>query len=91
MAEKVKNEGEKEEDKMFDPKSNAPATSQIFTVFLKIALPAIFTNLMGFATVVTNGIFAGQMNDSVKLGAVGLTSVVCNLMVQSIMIGLNSA
>lgn len=76
---------------MFDPKSSAPANGQIFTVFLKIALPAIFTNLMGFATVVTNGIFAGRMNDSVKLGAVGLTSVVCNLMVQSIMIGLNSA
>ena len=67
---------------MFDPKSKEPPTTcKMFTVFLKIALPAIFTNLMGFATVVTNGVFAGRMNDPVKLGVVGLSGVCCSIMV----------
>ena len=63
----------------------------MFKVFLKIALPSIFTNIMGFATVVTNGVFAGRMNDPVKLAVVGLSGVCCSLMVQSIMVGLSSA
>ena len=63
----------------------------MFKVFLKIALPSIFTNIMGFATVVTNGVFAGRMNDPVKLAVVGLSGVVCSLMVQSFMLGLSSA
>ena len=63
----------------------------MFTIFLKIALPAIATNLLGLASIVTNSVFAGQMNDPVKLAVVGLTSFCCHVMVFSFMIGLNSA
>ena len=63
----------------------------MFVCFLKIAIPAIFTNIIGFATVVTNGVFAGRMNDPVKLATVGLSSVCVNIMILSLMIGLNAA
>ena len=76
---------------MFDPKSEPPTTSKMFACFLKIVVPAIFTNLIAFATVIINGVFAGRMNDPVKLAVVGLASVCVNIMVSSIMIGLNSA
>ena len=44
-----------------------------------------------FAVVVTNAIFAGHMKDPAILAAVGLCGVCCNMMVLSIMIGLNGA
>ena len=46
---------------------------------------------MGTAAVVTNGVFAGRMNDPIKLASVGLAGVCVNLMVLSIMLGLNCA
>ena len=63
----------------------------MFVTFLKIAVPAIVTNLIGFATVVTNGVFAGRMDEPIKLASVGLASVCVNLMVLSILLGLNCA
>ena len=80
-----------EEDLMFDPSAAPPALSHMIACFLRITLPSIFTNLFGFLTVVTNSVFAGRMNDPVKLAVVGLTNVCCNLMVLSFLIGLNSA
>lgn len=62
----------------------------MFAVFLKIALPAIFTNVMSFGIVVSNGVFAGRMNDPVKLGVIGLSGT-CIVMVLALIIGLNSA
>ena len=58
-------------------------------VFLKIAIPAILTDIGSFAVVVTNTAFAGHMKDPALLAAVGLCSVCCNILVLSIMIGLN--
>ena len=52
---------------MFDPNSEPPQTSQMLSCFLKIAVPAIVTNVIGFAVVVNNLIFAGSLNDPVKL------------------------
>ena len=46
---------------------------------------------MGFATVVVNGVFAGRMDDPVKLAVVGLTSVCAVMMGMSLVIGLNCA
>ena len=79
------------EDQMFDPKKEPPTTYKIITLFLKLAVPSILTNLLGFATVVTTGVFAGRMNDPVKLAVVGLSGVCCSVMVLSLMIGLNAA
>ena len=79
------------EDHIFDPTGAPQPTCKLFTLFLKLALPAIFTNIMGYATVVVNGVFAGRMNDPVNLAIVGLTSACCNVMGISLVFGLNSA
>ena len=79
------------EDQMFDPKREPPTTCKIITLFLKLAVPSILTNLLGFATVVTSGVFAGRMNDPVMLAVVGMSNVCCSLMVMGFMIGLNAA
>ena len=76
---------------MFDPKSEPPATCTIFTLFLKLAVPAICTNVLSLITLITNSVFAGRMDDPVKLAVVGLTGTVCNVMVSSLMIGLTCA
>lgn len=41
--------------------------------------------------VVTNGVFAGHTNDSTMIAVVGLSGVCCNILVLSLMIGINSA
>ena len=81
-----------DEENMFDPNSNQPPTTcKMFKVFLRIAIPAIFTNFMSLASCVTNAVYAGRMNDPVKLAVVGISATVCTLMVQSFMVGLSSA
>ena len=72
-------------DDMFSPQAEPPTTYKMFTCFIKLAIPAIFTNLAAFATVVTNGVFAGRLNDPSKLAVVVLTSVCCNIMIQSLL------
>ena len=61
------------------------------TLFLKLAVPAILTNVMGYGTVVINGVFAGRMNDPEKLAVIGLTSVFCNMLGIALVTGINSA
>ena len=76
---------------MFDPKSDPPTTMKMLKCFLKISVPAVLTNMIAFATVVTNGVFAGHMDRPVYLASMGLASVCCNIMVLSVLIGLNGA
>jgi len=60
-------------------------------LFLRIAVPAILTNIMAYVAPLVNTLFAGHMKDANKLAAVGLASVICHLMVLSLLIGLNFA
>ena len=48
------------EQKIFDPKSEPPATSDLLKVFSRIAVPSVLTNLMGFLTPVVNSVIAGH-------------------------------
>ena len=57
---------------------------------MKLALPAVTSNVAGFFCLVTNSIVAGQMEDSAKLAAVGVGNVCCFIFVISILTGLNS-
>ena len=59
--------------------------------FLKISVPGVLTNIIAFATPVINGVFAGHMDRPIYLASMGLTSVCCNVMVLSVLIGLNGA
>jgi len=63
----------------------------MINLFLRLAVPAILTNIMAYVCPLVNTIFAGHMNDTNKLAAVGLASVICHLMVLSLLIGLNFA
>ena len=63
----------------------------MFSCFIKLTIPAILTNLASFACVVCTGVFAGRLDDPTKLAVVGLSGVCCNIMILSVMIGLNSA
>ena len=76
---------------MFDPNSDPPTNSKMTSLFCKLAVPAVVTNIMAFQAPLVNSVFAGRMNDPTKLAAVGLSSVINNLMMLSLMIGLNSA
>ena len=78
-------------DDMFDPSREPASSMKLFTCFLKLVVPAILTNVVGHSSIVTNSVFAGRLNDPIKLAAVGLSNVCCNILVCSIMIGLNSA
>ena len=62
----------------------------MLTIFLKIAVPAVFTNLASFACGVINQVFAGQMDNPEKIAGVGLGTASCHLMVLSLMIGLDT-
>ena len=61
------------------------------SIFLEISIPAIFTNVIAYCTIINNGVFAGHMNDPIKVAVVGLSNVCCMIMVQSFLIGVNSA
>ena len=58
--------------------------------FLKIAVPAMLTNLSSIITMIVSYTFAGHL-DKTQLAALGLTFSVNNIMVVSLLIGLSSA
>ena len=72
---------------MFDPKKNPPTTWSMTKLFLQISVPAVLTNLIINTASMTNALFAGHMNDPVKLAVVGLSNSTCAMMVLSILVG----
>ena len=80
-----------EEEDMFDHNSNPPTTSKMASLFCWLAVPAVMTNFMGFLAPLANSIFAGRMNDPTKLAVVGLSNAILMLMIQSLLVGLNTA
>ena len=76
---------------MFDQNSDPPTNRMMTNLFLRLAVPSILTNILAYICPVVNTYFAGHMNDTNKLAAVGLAGVTCHLMVLSLLIGLNSA
>ena len=47
---------------MFDPKNEPPTTGKMFKTFMRIAIPAILTNLSSMTTVIVSYTFAGHMD-----------------------------
>lgn len=76
---------------MFDQNSEPPTTGRMTNLFLRLAVPASLTNILAYVCPLVNTLFAGHMNDTNKLAAVGLAGVTLHLMVMSFLIGLNSA
>ena len=59
--------------------------------FLKISVPSVLTSTCSYIPPIINGVFAGRMDRPVYLASMGLTDVCCNVMVYSLLIGLNGA
>ena len=74
---------------MFDKGAKQPTKCQMMILFLKLSIPAALTSILMFSEVVVTTVFAARMNDSTKLAAVGLNAVYIDIMILSIMLGLN--
>ena len=75
---------------MFDPKSDPPTTNLMLGTFLQICTPIIISSTLGRTTMI-NSVFAGHMDDSVQIAVVGLSATCCNMMVQTVLSGVNCA
>ena len=78
-------------DAIFDPTLVAPSTSKLLCIFLKLSIPAILTNFLFCMCNVILVIFASLLDDPIYVAVVGLTWTSVNLMIFSLLIGLNSA
>ena len=76
---------------MFNPARAPPTTYQMASLFCKLAIPAALTNTLEIVSGIVNLVLAGHMGDLTLLASVGLSSVVCTLMVTSVLFGINSA
>ena len=76
---------------MFDPRSIPPSNLQILACFLNITIYAVTTNVLWFIGPALQLGFAGRLNDSTMLAVAGLSSTCYNIMVLSILVGINSA
>ena len=64
----------------------------MMTCYLKLVLPAIMTNVICYGgTPLINVVFAAGLNDPAKLAAIGLSNICCNIMIITILFGLNAA
>ena len=82
---------EKAERDIFDPEKDPPSTRAMLSLFNKITIPAVLTNLLFYATIINDNIFAGHMEDPRNLAVVGLTNTCSQIMVHLLLIGLNAA
>ena len=78
---------------MFDPQRAPPETMAMFKVFLRIAIPSIFTNLSVKLTHLVSFTIAGHIaaEDSHELASLGLALSCIDIFVIFIFIGINSA
>ena len=76
---------------MFSPASSPPSLCSMFSMFIKLAIPAVLTNLLMMMSLVIMVYFAGQLDNTIYISVIGLTFSVGSLMVFSLMVGLNAA
>ena len=68
-----------------------PSTVSVVKEFLKLALPGITSNMLGFLLITINSVFAGQLDDPLILAAVGIGNVCCMVFLITMFMGLNAA
>ena len=59
--------------------------------FVKLAVPGMVANMMGFITISLNPIFAGRLGDPSLLAGVGVGSVLVLVFLITVYMGLNAA
>ena len=63
----------------------------MLSIFNRITIPAVLTNILFYSTIISDNIFAGHMEDVSSLAVVGLTNTCSQIMVHLLLIGLNAA
>ena len=76
---------------MFNPASPPPSLGKMLKLFFKLAIPAIITNVLIFFSGFCMVYFAGQLDNTIYISVIGLTVTFVNIMVFSLIIGINSA
>ena len=75
---------------MFNPKATPPTTLEMFILMIKLVIPSIINNMIGFSASIISRVYAGQLEDPVKIAVVGLSGSINSMLMISLMIGLNS-
>ena len=86
-----KDDSLKEPDHGIFTEGSDPSNSQILREFLKLAVPGIISNMLGFMLIATNSIYAGMLEDPLVLAAVGIGNVCCIIIAITMFMGINSA
>ena len=81
---------ESDDDAMFQVTSAPPSTSTLFKVFIKLAIPGITSNVLGFTMYMLNSVFAGRLGDPEILAAMGLGYVCAVVFFITMFMGLNA-
>ena len=75
---------------MFNPKATPPTTLEMFMLMIKLVIPSIINNMIGFSASIISRVYAGRLEDPVKIAVVGLSGSINSMLMISLMIGLNS-
>ena len=89
----LNNEEEKKEevqDEFFKPGSN-PSTKAILSKFFWIAFPIVISTMLMLIRLASNVAIAGHLEDPDLQAAVGIGTTTCNIMILSLLLGLNAA
>ena len=81
----------KREDDFFQPDVDPPSLGTLFMTFIKLAVPNIVTNFCMMIGEMIALIFAGHLGDSSNLAVMGLAHSTMNIIVMSVMVGVNAA
>ena len=60
-------------------------------MFARLAIPNILTNILGYMSIVTVTAYAGHMDDSINVAAMGLAGTFSRMTLFSLYVGLNAA
>ena len=83
--------GSNQEDDFFKPSIDDPPTEELLRRFVKLAIPSIFTNFIGFLTNLIAVIFAGRFDYSISVAVMGLAGTSTRICMMSILVGINAA
>ena len=81
----------KKEDDFFQPDAEPPTLGTLFKTFTKLAVPNIVTNFCMMIGEMIALIYAGHAGDSSNLAVMGLAHSTMNILVMSVMVGVNAA
>lgn len=78
-------------DDIFQPGSIQPPNCKLLSLFTKLVIPNVLTNIMSFLSNVVIVIYAGRSGDALNIASVGLAATFCGILIGSLLNGMNAA